>query len=278
MKRGKSTFLKALLGQNLLPSDVTPCTALLTVLKYGTAEKATIYYNDSKQPEEIDFHQFKQRYTIDAQEAKILERGKQLAFPDISHAVVEHPLPLLAKGIEFVDSPGLNDTEARNQLTLDYIYNCHAILFVLSASQPCTLEERRYLQNYLKDRGLTIFFIVNSWDSIRDGLVDPEDTQALQVAEDKLRRVFQTNLSEYCQDRGRDIYQQRVFEISALNALRSRLKNSEATLEGTGFVEFLAPLNHFLTGERAAAERKQERSPFKLAIAFKQLSPAAFLC
>ncbi len=260
MKRGKSTFLNALLGQNLLPSDVTPCTALLTVLKYGTAEKATIYYNDNKQPEQIDFQQFKQRYTIDPEEAKILERGKQLAFPDISHAVVEHPLPLLAKGIEFVDSPGLNDTEARNQLTLDYIYNCDAILFVLSASQPCTLEERRYLQNYLKDRGLTIFFIVNSWDRIRDGLVDPEDTEALQLAEEKLRQFFQTNLSEYCQDRGRDIYQQRVFEISALNALRTRLKNSEATLEGTGFVEFLAALNHFLTEERAAAEREQAKA------------------
>ncbi|NJK66272.1 MAG: dynamin [Microcoleus sp. SU_5_3] len=260
MKRGKSTFLNALLGQNLLPSDVTPCTALLTVLKYGTTEKVTIYYNDNKQPEELDFQQFKQRYTIDVEEAKILEGVKRLAFPDISHAVVEHPLPLLAKGIEFVDSPGLNDTEARNQLTLDYIYNCHAILFVLSASQPCTLDERRYLQNYLKDRGLTIFFIVNGWDRVRDGIVDPEDTEELQLAEEKLRQVLQANLAEYCQDRGRDIYQKRVFELSALNALRTRLKNSEATLEGTGFVEFLASLNHFLTGERAAAEREQARS------------------
>ncbi len=28
MKRGKSTFLNALIGENLLPSDVNPCTAL----------------------------------------------------------------------------------------------------------------------------------------------------------------------------------------------------------------------------------------------------------
>jgi hypothetical protein len=41
MKRGKTTFLNALLGQNLLPSDVNPCTALLTVLKYGETEKVT---------------------------------------------------------------------------------------------------------------------------------------------------------------------------------------------------------------------------------------------
>jgi GTPase SAR1 family protein len=260
MKRGKSTFLNALLGQNLLPSDVTPCTALLTVVKYGTSEKVTVYYNDRQQPEEIDFQQFKQRYTIDPEAAKILEQDTKLAFPNISHAVVEHPLPLLAKGIEFVDSPGLNDTEARNQLTVDYIYNCHAIVFVLSASQPCTLEERRYLQNYLNNRGLTIFFIVNAWDKVKEGIIDPEDTEALQIAEDKLRRVFQTNLAEYCQENGRDIYPQRVFEVSALKALRSRLKNPEASLEGTGLAEFIAALNHFLTEERAVAEREQARA------------------
>lgn len=257
MKRGKTTFLNALLGQNLLPSDVNPCTALLTVLKYGETEKVTIHYHNDKPAEEIDFEQFKQRYTINPEEAKVLEQGKQLAFPDISHAVVEHPLPLLGKGIEFVDSPGLNDMEARNQLSLGYIYNCHAILFVLSATQPCTLEERRYLKNYLKDQGLTVFFLINGWDRIRDGLVDPEDTEALTEAENKLRQVFRTSLSEYCQDNQRDIYQQRVFEISALQALRNRLKHEKASLEGTGFPEFLSLLNRFLTKQRATAEVEQ---------------------
>lgn len=258
MKRGKSTFLNALLGQKLLPSDVNPCTALLTVLKYGTAQKVTIHYNDGKQPEEIDFEQFKQRYTINPDEAKVLEQSHQLAFPDISHAVVEHPLPLLGKGIEFVDSPGLNDTEARNQLSLGYIYNCHAILFVLSASQPCTLEERRYIQNYLKDKELTIFFLINGWDRIQDGLIDPEDTEALHVAEEKVRQVFRTNLADYCHNsKGENIYPHRVFAISALKALRTRLKASEAMLEGTSFSEFLNALNYFLTKERTAAELKR---------------------
>lgn len=254
MKRGKSTFLNALLGQNLLPSDVSPCTALLTILKYGAVQKVTIHYNDGKSPEEIDFQQFKQRYTINPDEAKALEKGQLMAFPNVSHAVVEHPLPLLGKGIEFVDSPGLNDTEARNELSLNYVYNCHAILFVLSASQPCTLEERRYLQNYLKDKGLNIFFVVNAWDRVRDGLVNPDDTEAVQTAEANLRQVFRTNLAEYCRRDGQDIYQQRVFEISALNALRARIKDPDASLEGTGFPKFLSALNYFLAKERAAAE------------------------
>jgi GTPase SAR1 family protein len=253
MKRGKSTFLNALLGENLLPSDVSPCTALLTVLKYGPEKQVTVYFTDGTPPEPIDFETFKQRYTIPPEAAQAIEQREQLVFPNVSHAVVEHPLPLLGQGIELVDTPGLNDIEARNELSLGYIYNCHAILFVLGATQPCTLEERRYLNNYLKERGLTIFFLINGWDQVRSSLVDPGDPIALQAAETKLRQVFRTNLTAYCHEEGIDRYSQRVFELSSLNALRTRSKYPDASLAGTGFPEFSAALNQFLTHDRAFA-------------------------
>jgi len=260
MKRGKSTFLNALIGENLLPSDVNPCTAVLTVLRYGPLKKVTVYFKDGQSPEELDFKQFKQKYTIDPTEAKQLEQEKKQAFPNVEYAVVEYPLPLLEKGIEIVDSPGLNDTEARNELSLGYINNCHAILFVFRASQPCTLEERRYLENYIKGRGLSVFFLINAWDEIREGLIDPDDTEELAEAEGKLRGVFQSNLAEYCQVDGHDIYDERVFEVSSINGLRRRVKDSSASLELTGFPEFMGALNTFLTKERAVAELRQART------------------
>lgn len=260
MKRGKSTFLNALIGERLLPSDVNPCTAILTLLRYGSEKKVTVYFNDGKPPEEVDFKLFKQRYTIDPSEAKELERQKKLAFPDVDYAVVEYPLPLLEKGVEIVDSPGLNDTEARNELSLGYVNNCHAILFVLRATQPCTLGERRYLENYIKGRGLSVFFLVNAWDQVRESLIDPEDAEELAEAEKKLHRVFQANLAEYCQVEGFDLYDERVFPLSSLDALRRRIKNPDAPLEGTGFPEFMGSLGTFLTKERAISEFRQART------------------
>ncbi|NES18881.1 MAG: dynamin [Symploca sp. SIO3E6] len=260
MKRGKSTFLNALIGENLLPSDVNPCTALLTLLRYGVNKQVTVYFNDGTTPEQIDFKSFKRRYTIDPAEAKRLEQEQKQAFPHVDYAIVEYPSDLLAKGIEIVDSPGLNDTEARNELSLGYINNCHAILFVLRASQPCTLGERRYLENYIKGRGLTVFFLINAWDQIKESLIDPDDTEELTEAEDRLRRVFQANLAEYCQQDGYDLYDERVFEVSSIHALRRRIKNSAAALEGTGFPEFMGALNTFLTKERAIAELRQART------------------
>jgi replication fork clamp-binding protein CrfC len=260
LKRGKSTFLNALIGENLLPSDVNPRTALLTVLRFGVSKQVTVYFKDRTEPEQLDFKSFKQQYTIDPSEAKRLEQENKLAFPNIDYAVVEYPLPLLEKGIEIVDSPGLNDTEARNELSLSYINNCNAIFFVFRAMQPCTLEERRYLENYIKGRGLSVFFIINAWDEIRKGLINPDNPEELAEAEGKLRQVFQTNLAEYCQVDGHDSYDERVFEISSLEALRQRIKNPEASLEGTGFVQLMGALNTFLTQERAVAQLRQARS------------------
>jgi replication fork clamp-binding protein CrfC len=260
MKRGKSTFLNALIGENILPSDVNPCTAVLTVLRYGPQKQVTVHFNDGRSPEQLDFQEFKSKYTIDPAEAKQLEQEKKQAFPGVEYAVVEYPLALLEKGVEIVDSPGLNDTEARNELSLGYINNCHAILFVLRASQPCTLGERRYLENYIKGRGLTVFFLINAWDQVREALIDPDDEDELREAEDKLRRVFKSNLADYCLVDGHDVYDERVFEISAIKALRKRIKDASASLEGTGFTEFMGALNTFLTQERAIAELRQART------------------
>ncbi|MEL6383363.1 MAG: dynamin family protein [Cyanobacteria bacterium J06626_18] len=260
MKRGKSTFLNALIGENLLPSDVNPCTALLTVLKYGSEKVVEIHFKDDSLPEVIDFSTFKERYTIAPEEAKQLESRQEEAFPNVSHAVVTYPLPLLEKGVEIVDSPGLNDTEARNELSLGYINNCHAILFVMRATQPCTLAERRYLENYIEGRGLSIFFLVNAWDQVKESLIDPDDVEELQEAEAKLHKVFRSNLQEYCRIDGEDWYEERVFPISALQALRLRIKDINADLNGTGFPEFMGVLNTFLTQERAIAEFRQART------------------
>ncbi len=260
MKRGKSTFLNALIGENLLPSDVNPCTALLTILRYGSEKKVTVYFNDGKSPEQLDFKSFKQNYTIDPAEAKRLESEQKPAFPNIDCAVVEYPLPLLEKGIEIVDSPGLNDTESRNELSLGYINNCHAILFVLRATQPCTMGERRYLENYIKGRGLSIFFLINAWDQVRESLIDPDDPEEMAEAEQKLGRVFKANLAEYCLTEGHDIYDERVFPITSIKALRLRIKNADADLAGTGFPEFMAALNTFLTQERAISELRPART------------------
>ena len=258
VKRGKSTVINALIGEDLLPRDVNACTAILTVLRYGEEKKVTVYFNDRTPPEVLDFETFKEQYSISPDEAKKLEDEAKLAFPQVKQAVIEYPLPLLKLGIEIVDSPGLNDTAARNQLSLDYIYNCNAILFVLRAVQPFSLAERRYLNNYIKDRGLDVFFLINGWDEINNSLLEPGNEQELNAAQEKSQAYFRSNLGEYLIE---DVeYDRRVFPISALNTLRSYLDNSTVEIESTGFDRFTESLNSFLRSERVKTEFKQAKT------------------
>mgnify|MGYP001794371864 FL=1 len=249
MKRGKSTLLNALIGENLLPSDVNPCTALLTTLRYGPEKRVTLHFKDAdRTPETISINTFKADYTIDPTESKRLESQNEDAFPHISRVVVEYPLPLLQQGIELIDTPGLNDTEARNDQVLSYLGDAQAVLFVLNATQPFTLDEQRYLKNYLKDSGLALFFIVNGWDRIQSELIDPNDAAALADAEARVRQVFQQNLQDYAPP-GQDL---RLFEVSALKALRARLRGQ--SLGETGLPALIEGLDHFLAHERGPAE------------------------
>ncbi len=251
MKRGKSTLLNAVIGEKILPTGVNPCTAVLTIVRYGDEKQVTIHFNNEKQPESMDFDTFKERYTIPPDEAKILEEQGKEAFPDVEYAVIEYPLELLEKGVELIDSPGLNDTESRNKLALGYINNCHAILFVLSAINAFTQGERRYLENYIKDRGLDTFFLINNWDLIAQRV---EDEEQLAEDENKVRQTFETNLLPYTKINGRNFYEKRVFELNSLAAFRARKQKPSGSLEGTGFDKFFDTLRPFLTKNRISAE------------------------
>ena len=242
MKRGKSTLINALVGEALLPSDVNPCTALLSLLRHGAERQVTLHYNDGKSPKAIDFDTFRSEYTISPDEARQLETN---AFPDISHVVIECPTPLLASGLEIVDTPGLNDTEARNQQVLSYLNEAQAAVFVMDAVQPITLDERRYLRNYVQSRELDCFYVINGWDRIGASLVDPDDGSALAEAEQRQRQVFTQSLPEGAT----------WFEMSALTALRQRRRGESLT--GSGVDNFLTALNSFLTQKRGHVELKR---------------------
>lgn len=94
-KRGKSTFINALLGHPLLPADVKPTTAVMTRIRHGTPRRAFVRFRDGRE-EPIDPN-------------RLADYVTQLT--DIVEAVVTYPLPFCG-GVqaEFIDTPGLNDT------------------------------------------------------------------------------------------------------------------------------------------------------------------------
>ncbi len=122
---GKSSFLNALLGAQVLPEGVTPTTDAITLLKYGD--------------EPFD---------------ELIEAGLR-----IHH----YPNDLLRQ-LTVVDTPGTNAVIRQHErLTRDFIPRADLVIFLTSADRPFTESERAFLE-LIRDWGKKIVVVINKID------------------------------------------------------------------------------------------------------------------
>ena len=50
-KRGKSTFINALLGAPIVPTSIVPLTSVVTILRYGQQRRAVVNFLDDRRQE-----------------------------------------------------------------------------------------------------------------------------------------------------------------------------------------------------------------------------------
>jgi GTP-binding protein EngB required for normal cell division len=171
-KRGKSTLVNALLGRALLPAGVTPLTAVATTVRYGDDPRAEVRFADG--------HEEKQ--PLSSLPDLVTERGNPGNRRRIAAVTVYQDAPLLAGGVELVDTPGTGsvfawDTAAAHKAleTMD------AAVFVLTADPPVSAAERDL---YAKVTGLSAatFTVLNKADQL--------DEAELSEAAEFTRRVL----------------------------------------------------------------------------------------
>lgn len=250
--RGKSTFINALIGANLLPSKVVPTTAFINQLFYETEPKYYLKKRFSDQLEQLgpeDFREFVAPREVgeEDQEELINFEERLNLLKQIEKACIGYPSLLLKNAIEIYDTPGTNDIyDEREQITYNFIPNSDAVIFLLSATAPCSESEIEFLQNYIIAEHIKkIFFVVNFKDRLKPG----EESKVLNYIEDKLNPI---------------IKKPKIFLVSSLEALQiRRLANGELirirkqkylTIEETGFADLEKDLAYFLEYEKGAAK------------------------
>jgi GTP-binding protein EngB required for normal cell division len=161
-KRGKSTLVNALLGAPVLPTAVVPLTSIPTFLHDGEQIAARVLFDDGKAEERFS--------GPDAEAlADFLTRFvTESANPHnrLGVRVVEatYPAPVLGKGVALIDTPGIGSTFRHNtEATVNFLPQCDAALFVVSADPPITEVEVEFLK--LAHRKLArLFFVLNKVD------------------------------------------------------------------------------------------------------------------
>ncbi len=252
--RGKSTVLNALLGANILPINATPTTAVITVIKFGPEPMVRVKFTNGRADEELSFEQFKERYQLsldDDRDSATSRAAKLDRFSEVDRAVVEYNLELCRYDVELIDSPGLNDHPARTQRVVEQLKRTDAVIFVFDAMHFYTQQEQDYLENMVRRHNLTnLFFLVNAWDNIERSSLNPEEDQA------KIRARMKKELAKYVSE---SRFEERVFEVSALQALTARWDKKTKQprtppdsdkLATSHMSEFEAALDAFLRNER----------------------------
>lgn len=255
-KNGKSTFINALLGEEILPAYALPCTAVINEVKYGTQKKAILYFRNPLPnplptqlapkavrhmnqykgkripPMEIPYDEIED-YVVIPMGADEKQMKLQSPYEKVE---LFYPLDLLKNGVEIIDSPGLNEDETRTMVTMDYLGKVDAVLYVLNASAICAGDEMKFVQNDLKGNQFdSVFFVVNKFDQLRTR----EQPEVHRYAQIKLQEFYP---------------QPELFCISALNALDGRLDHDEALLEKSGMLPLEKRLTEFLTREKGKAK------------------------
>jgi GTP-binding protein EngB required for normal cell division len=129
---GKSSLLNALLGRDVLPTGVTPVTAIPARIVPGRTERARVSFATEK--------------SQDVPLEKLAEFASEEGNPSnrrrVTGVVVELSAPVLTDGVCFVDTPGLGSlATAGASLTLDYLPRCDVAVLLVDAGGTLAPED-----------------------------------------------------------------------------------------------------------------------------------------
>jgi small GTP-binding protein len=126
---GKSAFINALLGEDVLKEGVTPTTTQINILRYGSEYERNV--------EHENMH------------------------------VLTAPVEILTD-ISIVDTPGTNAIiRQHEEITSQFVPRSDLVLFITSADRPFTESERTFMQQ-IRDWGKKVVVVLNKIDLFED--------------------------------------------------------------------------------------------------------------
>lgn len=244
-KRGKSSLINALLGSVILPADVTPATATINRITYGTDPSITVCYHDGT-AENIDIKSLPDYVTMLTPEG--LQRASK-----IREAIVYYPTSFCQNHIELIDTPGLCDNEQMTRVTLKLLASVDAAIVVISALAPFSETEARFVADLIVSEKIrNLVFAVTYIDEV------DEDRQDELIA--AIHRRIQENVIQLLEkdpelsagvQTAREVLQDtRIFGVSSKLALKAFISNNGRMLKESRFESFKAELYKLLTSRQ----------------------------
>jgi small GTP-binding protein len=195
---GKSTFINALLAEPVLPTGITPTTAVLTHVLEG-APAATLIF-ESGERRSIAPAALAPWLIVEDNAGKNGSPNGDRS--NLHHVELTHPASILQNRLTIVDTPGVNDiNEQRADITYGYVPRADAVVFLLDATQILTASERQFLEErILRSARDRLIFVIAKADLLDAGELD----ETMQFARKHLSEI---------------VHEPAIFAVSAKRAL-----------------------------------------------------------
>jgi GTP-binding protein EngB required for normal cell division len=222
-KRGKSTFINALLGESILPTAIVPLTSVLTILRYGPELKIEVHYLDGRQ----------EVINLPYLPSFITERGNPENGKGVKEVSVLYPSEYLKGGVRIIDTPGVGSVYRHNtDVAYSYLPHVDAGIFIVSVDPPLSESEHQFLKT-IRAYVDKLFFVLNKIDQVSD--------------EDRAESLeFTTRILEGDLGNGKV----KIHPLSARWALDAKKSSDVRTLERSLLPDFEKRLQDFLMNEK----------------------------
>ncbi len=205
-KRGKSTLINALIGNDLLPTAVLPLTSIITMIKFGEEQKVKIIF-ENERVQEIPQHEL---YNY------ITESGNPKNDKKVKLVEILFPSEFLKDGIVLIDTPGIGSLFLHNtKSTESFIPKIDAAIFVLSVDPPITQTEFQFFEE-VRSNVDKFYFVINKID-----LTNEKGTAEIIGYTKNIISSNNHNINP------------QIFPVSAKLALEGRLCNDKSKLSAS---------------------------------------------
>lgn len=156
-KRGKSSLINALLGEDVAVTDVTPETITLNRISYGEHSNALVLPGGKRlllKDEELQRRNLK----------SILDKQGE----GVYQLELKRPIDLL-KRMTIVDTPGMEDSmQDYSPMVIEALNQADAVLHVVSVNYPVSLREQLFIRtSILPQKHTQVMVIGNYADMLR---------------------------------------------------------------------------------------------------------------
>ena len=302
LSAGKSTFLNALLGQEVLGTSSVPETANLSVLRYGETPRARVHFWSKEQWEDLEsqgaydshlqafvkeskehFKDKLQDFITSPKYTKDIELNELSAYTSANHTskfcnLVEKvelfmPLAFLGNGVEIVDTPGLDDPiTKREDITREYIEHCDMLIHIMNASCAATQKDIDFILEALLEQNISRLLVVLTRIDL---LTQKELESSLEYTKSSL--IAQLKNAKYKGDIQSLIQRIDFIPLAGYAALLHRIQGGDSknskdskdkpvmSLEESGILEIESYLQTMLLGQDSLKAKD------KLYLAFKAM-------